>query len=106
MIASLNQSSSLSSLGAALMSAITSMPQPSREAAEHQGGVQLLIDAQPDSAPLEDVPFARDQIFNEFDPPARGRPTDFNIAEMKPELPQPGLRQRHCHGHRIVSRHR
>src|SRR5260370_32158021 len=106
MIASLNQSSSLSSLGAALMSAITSMAQPSREAAEQQGGVLLLIEAQTDSPPLEDVPFARDQIFNEFDPPARGRRTDFDIAEMKPELPRSGLRQRHGDGHRIVPRHR
>src|SRR5260370_3604927 len=106
MIASLNQSSSLSSLGAALMSAITSMAQPSREAAEQRGGVLLLIDAQTDRAPLEDVPFARDQIFNEFDPPARGRRTDFDIAEMKPELPRSGLRQRHGDGHRIVPRHR
>src|SRR5260370_41003992 len=96
MIASLNQSSSLSSLGAALMSAITSMAQPSREAAEQQGGVLLLIDAQTDSAPLEDGTFARDQIFNEFDPPARGRRTDFDIAELKPALPRSGLRQRHA----------
>src|SRR6266581_932870 len=106
MIASLNQSSSLSSLGAALMSATTSMAQPSREAAEQQGGVLLLIDAQTDSAPLEDVPFARDQIFNGFDPPARGRRTDFDIVEVKPELPRSGLCQRHGDGHRIVARYR
>src|SRR6266566_4525967 len=106
MIASLNQSSSLSSLGAALMSATTSMAQPSREAAEQQGGVLLLIDAQVDSAQLEDVPFARDQIFNGFDPAARGRRTDFAFAEMKPELPRSGLCQRHGDGHRIVARYR
>src|SRR5258707_13708033 len=106
MIASLNQSSSLSSLGAALMSAITSMAQPSREAAEQQGGVLLLIDAQTDSAALEDVPFARDQVFNEFDPPARGRRTGFDIAEIKRELAPSGLRDRHGAGHSIVPRHR
>src|SRR5712692_1754659 len=106
MIASLNQSSSLSSLGAALMSATTSMAQPSREAAEQQGGVLLLIDAQTDSAPLEDVPFARDQIFNGFGLPARGRRTDFDIAEVKPELPRSDLCQRHGDGHRIVACYR
>src|SRR5258708_12772536 len=105
MIASLNQSSSLSSLGAALMSATTSMAQPSREAAEQQGGVLLLIDAQTDSAPLEDVPFPRDQVFNGFDASARGRRTDFDIAEMKPELPRSGLRQRHPDHPPIVPPH-
>src|SRR6516165_11562226 len=100
MMASLNQSSSFSSLGAALMSATTSMAQSSREAAEQQGGVLLLIDAQTDSAPLEDVPFARDQIFNGFDAPARGRWTDLDIAEMKPELARSGLWERHSDGDR------
>jgi hypothetical protein len=42
------------------MSATTSIARPSREAAEQQGGILLLIDAQTDAAPLEDVPFARD----------------------------------------------
>src|SRR5262249_44905410 len=106
MIASLNQSSSLSSLGAALMSVTTSMARPSREAAEQQGGILLLIDAQTDTAPLEDVPFAGDQIFNGFDAPARGRWADLDIAEMKPELAWPGLCQRHGDGYRIIARHR
>src|SRR5215510_5360280 len=105
MIASLNQSSSLSSLGAALMSVTTSMARPSREAAEQQGGILLLIDAQTDTAPLEDVPFAGDQIFNGFDAPARGRWADLDIAEMKPELARSGL-QRHGDGHRIIACHR
>src|SRR5258708_7537262 len=62
MIASLNQSSSLSSFGAALMSATVSMAQPSRETPEQQGGVLLLIDAQADPTPLEVVPFAHLQF--------------------------------------------
>src|SRR6516165_2118054 len=106
MIASLNQSSSLSSLGAALMSVATSMARPSREAAEQQGGILLLIDAQTDAAPLEDVPFAGDQIFDGFDVPARGRWADLDIAEMKPELARPGLCQRHGDGHRIIACYR
>src|SRR6516162_10382622 len=106
MIASLNQSSSLSSLGAALMSVTTSMARPSREAAEQQGGILLLIDAQTDAAPLEDVPFAGDQIFDGFDAPARGRWADLDIAEMKPELARPGLCQRHGDGHRIIACYR
>src|SRR6516225_5506957 len=93
-------------LGAALMSATTSTARPSREAAEQQGGILLLIDAQTNSAPLNDVPFAGDQIFNEFDVPARGRWTDLDIAEMKPELARPGLRQRHGDGHRIIACYR
>src|SRR6516225_3807575 len=106
MIASLNQSSSLSSLGAALMSVTTSMARPSREAAEQQGGILLLIDAQTDAAPLEDVPFAGDQIFDGFDAPARGRWADLDLAEMKPELARSGLCQRHGDGHRIIACHR
>src|SRR5215475_1901366 len=106
MIASLNQSSSLSSLAAAPMSVTTSMARPSREAAEQQGGILLLIDAQTDAAPLEDVPFAGDQIFNGFDAPARGRWADLDIAEMKPELARSGLCQRHGDGHHIIACHR
>src|SRR6516225_4791454 len=103
MIASLNQSSSLSSLAAALMSVITSMARPSREAAEQQGGILLLIDAQTDAAPLEDVPFAGDQIFNGFDAAARSRWADLDIAEMKPELARSGLCQRHGDGHGVIA---
>src|SRR5262249_11343866 len=52
MIASLNQSSSLSSFGAALMPATTSTARPLRETAEQQRRILLLIDAQTNSAPL------------------------------------------------------
>src|SRR5262249_51544211 len=52
MIASLNQSSSLSSFGAALMSGTTSMARPSRETAEQQRRILRLTDAQTNSAPL------------------------------------------------------
>src|SRR5262245_22549597 len=69
---------------------------------EQQGGILLLIDTQTDTAPLEDVPFAGDQIFNGFDAPARGRWADLDIAEMKPELAWPGLCQRHGDGYRII----
>src|SRR6266436_10284887 len=71
MIASLNQSSSLSSFGSALVSATTSTARPSPETGEQEGGIVLLIDTQTNAAPLEAVPFARAQIFNEFDAPAR-----------------------------------
>jgi hypothetical protein len=47
------------------------MARPSRETTEQQGRILLLIDTQTDAAPLEDVSFPRDQIFNEFDAPAR-----------------------------------
>src|SRR5262249_61568946 len=106
MIASLNQSSSLSSLAAAPMSVTTSMARPSREAAEQQGGILLLIDAQTDTAPLEDVPLAGDQIFDGFDAPARDRWADLDIAEMKPELARSDLSQPHGDGHRIIASHR
>src|SRR6516165_651126 len=52
MIASLNQSSSLSSFGAALMPATTSTARPLRETAEQQRRILLQIDAQTNSAPL------------------------------------------------------
>src|SRR5262245_51411582 len=106
MIASLNQSSSLSSLAAALMSVTTSMARPSREAAEQQGGILQLIDAQTGAAPLEDVPVAGDQIFDGFDAPARCRWADLDVAEMKPELARSGLCQRHGDGHRVIACHR
>src|SRR5262245_64829874 len=102
MIASLNQSSSLSSLAAALMSVTTSMARPSREAAEQQGGILQLIDAQTDAAPLEDVPLAGDQIFDGFDAPARCRWADLDIVEMKPGLARYGVCQRHGAGHRLI----
>ena len=43
-----------------LMSATRSTARPSREAAEQQRRILLLIDAQTNSAPLDDVPFAGD----------------------------------------------
>jgi hypothetical protein len=43
----------------------------SRETAEQDDGILLLIDAQTGPAPLEPVAVARDQIFKEFDAPAR-----------------------------------
>jgi hypothetical protein len=52
------------------MSATTSTARPSRETAEQNDGILLLIDAQTGPAPLEAV-FAHAQIFNEFDAPAR-----------------------------------
>jgi hypothetical protein len=41
------------------MSATTSTARPSRETAEQDGGILLLIDAQTGPAPLEHVAFAR-----------------------------------------------
>src|SRR5215831_3892048 len=106
MIASLNQSSSLSSFGAALIPATTSTARPSRDATEQQRRNLLLIDAQTSSAPLDDVPFAGDQIFTGLDAPARGRWGDLDIAEMKPELVRSGLCRRHGDGHRIIACYR
>src|SRR5258708_33341303 len=106
MIASLNQSSSLSSFGSTLMSVTTSTALPSRETAEQQGGILLRIYAQTDATPLEDVPLAGDQIFNELDAPARAWRTDLDIAEMEPELPWSRPCQRHRDRHCIVARRR
>src|SRR6266404_1370476 len=52
------------------MSATTSTARPSPETGEQEGGI-VLIDTQTNAAPLEAVPFARAQIFNEFDASAR-----------------------------------
>src|SRR5262245_22377667 len=105
-MASLNHSSSVSSLGSALMSATTSTTRPLREAAEQQCRILLLIDAQPDPAPFQDVPLARDQVFDKFHAPAPARRTDLDIAKMKPELAWSGPRQRYGNGDRIDSGHR
>src|SRR5260370_38807255 len=48
MIASLNQSSSLSGFGSTLMSGATFTTRPPRETAEQQGGIVLLIEASSD----------------------------------------------------------
>src|SRR5215831_9461892 len=105
-MASLNHSSSVSSLGSALMSATTSTTRPLREAAEQQCRILLLIDAQPNPAPFEDVPLASDQVFDKFYASAPARRTDLDIAKMKPELAWSGPRQRHGNGDRIVAGHR
>src|SRR6266436_518360 len=55
MIASLNHSSSASSLGSALMSGATFTVRPSRQPTEEHGRVLLLIDAQANAAPLDRV---------------------------------------------------
>src|SRR6476619_5307073 len=106
MIASLNQSSSLSSWVATLMSGATLTVQPSREAAKQQGGVAVLIDTQPDAAPFERIPLAGDQVFDRFDATLVVRRADLELAEMKPEFSWSSFRQCHRHSDRIIAPHR
>src|SRR5438132_10803909 len=64
MIASLNHSSSASSLGSALMSGATFTVRPSRQATEEHGRVLPLINAQANAAPLDRVLLAGDQVLS------------------------------------------
>src|ERR1700746_3172467 len=105
-MSSLNHSSSVSSLGSAFMSAQPSTRRRLREAAEEQCRILLLIDAQPNPAPFQDVPLTRDQVFDKFHAPAPARRTDLDIAHMEPELAWCAPRQRHVNGDRIVVGHR
>src|SRR6266852_4335359 len=105
MIASLNQSSSPSSLESTLISAamFTAL---SCKAAKDQGRILLRIDAQASSTPFYRVTLAGDQIFDCFDPATRIGRTDLDVPEMKPELPRTLFRQRHRNSHDIVVRYR
>src|SRR5262245_66046846 len=85
------------------MSATTSTTRPLREAAEQQCRILLLINAQPNPAPFEDVPLARDQVFDKFYAPAPARWTDLDIDKIEPELTWSGPRQRHVNGDCIVT---
>src|ERR1700730_834938 len=105
MIASLNQSSSPSSLESTLMSAAM-FTAHSCKAAEDQGRISLLINAQAHPTPFDGVTLAGDQIFDCFDPAARAGRTDLDFPTMEPELPRLLLRQCHCNSHGIVVRHR
>src|SRR6516162_3672715 len=101
MIASLNHSSSDSSLASTLMSG-AKFTGSSGEAAKDQGGVRLLIDAQPHAAPLDHVTLARDQIFNGPHPVPCSLRTNLDITEMKPEFPRTLLCERYRNRNRIV----
>src|SRR5229473_1869152 len=103
MIASLNHSSSPSSLGSALMSGATFTTRPSCEATKHEDGVLLLIDAQPDPAPFEDMPLAGHQVLDRLDALPRLGRSDLDLAEMKPELERTLLRQGHRDRHGIIA---
>src|ERR1700738_5063719 len=105
MIASLNQSSSMSSLDSILMSAVASTVR-SGKAAEYQCRILLLIDAQAHASPFDHMPFSGEQVFNGFDAPPRRRRADLDLAEMEPELPRALLcqRDRYCDG--VVAGHR
>src|SRR5712692_8958621 len=103
MMASLNHSSSPSSLRSALMSGATFTAPPSRKATKHEGRVLLLIDAQPDPAPFEDVPLAGHQVLDRLDALPRLGRSDLDLAEMKPELERAVLRQGHRDRHGIVA---
>src|SRR5437016_8187163 len=106
MIASLNHSSSASSLGSALMSGATFTVRPSRQATEEHSRVLLLIDAQASAAPLDRVLLAGDQVLNGFDAALRTRRADFDVTEMEPKLPRALPRQsdRDCHRAPFVHR--
>src|SRR5580704_4210624 len=82
-MASLNQSSSRSSLGSTLMSAVASTAR-SGQAAEYQCRILLLIDAQAHASPFDHMPFSGEH----------------DLAEMEPELPRTVLcqRDRYCDG--------
>src|SRR4051812_20574876 len=106
MIASLNQSSSLSTWGSTLMSGATFTVRLSREAAKQQGGVTVLIDTQPDAAPFERVPLAGDQVLDRFYAMPVIRRADLELAEMKPEFSWSSFCQCHRHSDRIIALHR
>src|SRR5262245_9939543 len=102
-MASLNQSSSPSSLASALTSGRTTFTTaPSGETAKQQGRVLLLVDAQAHAAPFENVAFAGDQVFDLLHAPARVRRADLDLAKMEPELTRRSLGQRHSDRDRIV----
>src|ERR1700730_3169658 len=103
MMASLNHSSSNSSLGSALMSGTTFTALTSREALKEQGRILLLVDAQADAAPFHDVLLAGDQVFDRLDALARIPAADLDLAEMEPELARVPLRQRHGDRHGILA---
>src|SRR6266478_6294610 len=106
MIASLNQSSSPSSLESTLISAAAMFTTPSCQATKDQGRIPFRIDRQTHPTPFDGMALAGDQIFHCFDPLARtGRP-DLDLAEMKPELARTLLRERHRDSHGIVVRRR
>src|SRR3954447_15269894 len=106
MIASLNQSSSLSTWGSTLISGATFTVRPSREAAKQQGGVAVLIDTQPDAAPFERMPLAGDQVFDRFDATSVVRRADLEFSKMNPEFSRSSFRQCHRHSDRIIASRR
>src|SRR4030081_799097 len=106
MIASLNQSSSLSTWASTLISGTTFTVRPSREAAKQQGGVLVLIDTQSDAAPFEHMLLAGDQIFDRFDATPVVRRADLELPEMKPEFPWSSFCQCHRHSDCIMASYR
>src|SRR4051812_21986572 len=106
MIASLNQSSSLSIWDSTLISGATFTVRPSREAAKQQGRVAILIDTQANAAPFERVPLAGDQVFDRFDATSVIRRADLELAEMKPEFSGPGFSQCDRHSDCIIAPNR
>src|SRR4051812_42043236 len=106
MIASLNQSSSLSTCDSTLISGATFTVRPSREAAKQQGGVKVLIDTQSDAAPFERMSLAGDQVFDRFDAMSVVRRADLEFAEMNPEFSWSSFGQCHRHSDRIIAPHR
>ena len=59
-----------------------------RQAAEYQGRILLLIDAQAHASPFDHMPFSGEQVFNRLDRRRAAARTDLDLAEMEPELPR------------------
>src|SRR6516165_5707626 len=112
MIASLNQSSSASSLGSTLMSSLEStlisaaamFTTRSCKAAEDECGIAFGLDPQAHPTPFDSMALPGDQIFNCLDPMARAGGPDLDVAEMKPELARTLFRERHRDRHGIILR--
>src|SRR5882757_8447206 len=103
MMASLNHSSSLSSLGSTLMSGTRFTSRASRAAAKQQGRVLLRVDAQADTSPFQDVALGGDQVFDRLDALPLIPSADLDVAEMEPELARAFIRQRHRDRDRILA---
>src|SRR5262249_53259396 len=69
--------------------------------AEHERGIILRVDAQPDAAPFEDVAFTGQEIFYRRDGATLVRRPDLDPAEVEPELARADVAQCHRRRHRI-----
>src|SRR5262249_57052428 len=110
MIASLNQSSSISSLGSTLLSSLGStlisaaamFTTRSCKAAKDECGIAFWLDPQAHPTPFDSMALSGNQIFKCLDPMARAGRPDLDLAEMKPELAWALFRERHRDRHGII----